>query len=78
MPSAPGRIRRRFFVHLASEWVILRGRDNSVRKIRVKPKQERITFKEFESGYARQFVRSNDLEDGLPLYREVDPAEAVA
>lgn len=81
MPSAPGRIRRRFFVHMATEWVILRGKDNSVRKIRIKPKQPRIAWRENEASGVREFVRQRGkTEDGLPLYLEVanEPDEAVA
>lgn len=76
--ATPGRIKRRFYLHTAMEWVLLRDKDGNTRKIRIVPRQSKVTWRERETEPARHFVRTKEqTDDGLPLYREIQMGEIV-
>lgn len=77
--ATAGRIKRRFYLHTAMEWVLLRDRDGATRKIRIVPKQRALTWKDSELSPAKHFVRSKDTSDeGLPVFLEMTPSEVFA
>lgn len=71
-------MKRKLVIVLPSEWVVLLGKDGSVKKMRVKPRQRMVTWRETQHSGIRAFLRQTEkTDDGFPVYHEVDAAAAA-